>query len=140
MMLADERAPVQARLTELFKRDALPAVRSDKYSSPSVSAPEIRCEDGKVIVRLHEGEPEEYEYLLEKFDSVTHSIVYRGKYTSDITDEELEPGKTYVYTLIPLYGEIRGKEIVLPAVTTRDLPSVQPETPPPITDKNWWEY
>ena len=57
-----------------------------------------------------------------------------------MTDEELEPGKTYVYTLIPLYGEIRGKEIVLPAVTTRDLPSVQPETPPPITDKNWWEY
>lgn len=140
MILADERAPVQARLSELFKRDALPAVRSDKYSSPSVSPPEIRCEDGKVIVRLHEGEPEEYEYLLEKFDSVTHSIVYRGKYTSDITDEELEPGKTYVYTLIPLYGEIRGKEIVLPAVTTQDLPSVQPETPPPITDKNWWEY
>lgn len=141
MILADDSAPIQARLSELFKTSALPGVKSDKYTHPSISSPSLRYADGKVCIRLQEGAPDGYEYIVDRFDSVTHNTVYQGKYASCITDDNLERGKTYVYTVIPVYKGVRGKAVVLPTVTTDDrLQSVVPDTPPDIVDKNWWDY
>ena len=141
MILADDSAPIQARLSELFKTSALPGVKSDKYTHPSISSPSLRYADGKVCIRLQEGAPDGYEYIVDRFDSVTHNTVYQGKYASCITDDNLEQGKTYVYTVIPVYKGVRGKAVVLPTVTTDDrLQSVVPDTPPDIVDKNWWDY
>ena len=144
MILADENAPVNSRFSELFKKSAFPAARSDKYSHPATSAPTLKYEDGKVVIRLKAGAPEEYEYLIDRFDSVTHNTVYSGKFTDTFSDDKLENGKTYVYTITPVYKGTKGKSISLPAVTTKnaegDLRPVVPDTPPEIVGKDWWNY
>ena len=140
IVLADENAPVEARIAELFKKTALPAARSESYSHPAISPPVLTCEDGKVIIRFRKGAPSEYEYHIDRFDSVTHTTVYRGKYTEVFTDDTLEHGKTYIYTVTPVYRETKGEQIVLPAVTTNEYRPAVPDVPPDIVDKKWWEY
>lgn len=105
---------MNSRFSELFKKSAFPAARSDKYSHPAISAPTLKYEDGKVVIRLKAGAPEEYEYLIDRFDSVTHNTVYSGKFTDTFSDDKLENGKTYVYTITPSIKAQREKASPFP--------------------------
>ncbi len=144
--LADENAPVECRFSELFKKSALPSTRSQSYTRPAISPPVLFYENGKVTIRFKAGAPEAYEYTVDRFDSVRHTTVYAGNYTELVVDEGLESGKNYVYTVTPSYKGIKGKEIVLPTVTTKGgdgsggLRPVVPDTPPEIVEKDWWNY
>lgn len=144
MILADDLSPVGYRFSELFKKSALPAVKSDKFTHPAISAPSLSYENEQVAIRLKPGAPDAYEYVIDRFDSVAHTTVYSGKFKEIFIDENLEPGKTYVYTVTPVYGNVKGKGVSLPAVTTKkaddELIPVVPDTPPPITQKDWWNY
>ena len=143
IMLADDDTPVEKRFSEIFKKSALPSVKSERFSHPSISAPSLSYENGRVVIRFKEGTPDYYEYLIDRFDSVTHTTVYSGKYIESFTDEKLKAGKTYVYTVTPVYKNKKGQPISLPAVTTKadgSLHPVVPDTPPDIVEKDWWNY
>jgi hypothetical protein len=144
MILADDCAPTDCLYREIFKKEALPRVKSDKYSHPSISVPSLSYSDGKVTINFEEGAPDGYLYLIDRYDYVTHTIVYSGEYTAAFTDEDLQDGKTYLYTVTPVYHDVKGKSVLLPAVTTKndkaELIGIQPTEPPDIVNKDWWNY
>lgn len=144
IMLADDCAPADSRFKEIFKKSALPNAKSDRFSHPTLPVPDISCENGVVTIRFQKGTSDIYDYRIDRYDYVTHNTVYSGKYTPIFTDETLESGKTYVYTVTPLYKDHVGKSVELPAVTTKaesgEAIPVEPEIPPDIVNKDWWNY
>ena len=56
--------------------------------------------------------------------------------------DKIERGKSFFYTITPYFNEIEGKTIVLPKIAY-DIDSkspIQPDTPPDIIKRDWWNY
>ncbi len=135
--LADELSPQSARLCELFKKSAMPLNKSTSYSIPCIAEPTILVENGKVTITLAPSSPHYYSYKIDRYDYATHTTVYEGEYLPAFTDDTLQTGKNYLYTVTPYYGERTGESIALPLVTTKSGTPNKEETPIP---KEWWEY
>ena len=144
IMLADENSPVESRFSELFKKSALPSLKSERFTNPAIEMPSIAYKEGKIVIRFAKGTPDDYDYLIDRFDSVTHTTVYSGKYIETFVDEKIKDGKTYVYTITPVYKGVKGKPVTLPSVSTKkegeNVRPIVPDTPPDIVEKNWWDY
>ena len=140
IMLADERSPIEYRFNELFKTSAIPTKKCDFFSNPSINCPILQYTDGHVVITFDKNSPTFYEYKIERHDYATHRTLYQGAFLEKYTDETIETGKHYVYTVTPIFKGVNGKSIVLPTVSTK-----AGEKPPSPQDgemlqKNWWEY
>ncbi len=132
IVLADENAPKQFIFSEVFNIQALPRGKSDKFSNPSISTPNISVWGRTVRIDFSNVAPDYYDYIIERYDYATHSTVYRGKYQAVFSDESVQDEKRYVYTVIPVYNGKKGKPVKLPEISLKGAP------PPPITNKDWW--
>lgn len=141
ILLADDLAPPIYTLSELFSTRALPVQKSDKFTNPHIISPILRYEEGKVHITFPDA-PAFYEYIIDRYDYVTHTTVFSGKYQGDFTDGNLEKNKDYLYSVTPVFQGRKGTPIPLPTVTTKsdgdDLIPVLPTPPPDIVDKDWW--
>lgn len=138
IMLADTAAPAEYRMRALMKKSCIPTKKSDFFSNPTISAPELTVENNQAIIRFNGYFPELYRYKIERYDYTTHTTLYEGE-RIEIFQDELEEDKHYRYTVTPMYNGVCGTPVLLPVVSTKSG-----ETPPEqnnsILEKNWWEY
>ena len=141
LTIADELSPENYKIYEIFSRRNLPLERSTRFSRPKIGVPAIAFENGKVSITFAESPPDGYEYLVEREENGKKCVVYRGKPT-EIFIDEVEKGKSYEYSVTPLYKDRIGETIVLPAVTAKgdELSPADPAEPPDIVDEDWWNY
>ena len=139
VLLADDFSPMEYRFEELFKKSALPTKQCDYFSNPTINAPRLEYDDGRVTITFDTTCPSFYEYEIERYDYATHTVLYQGKLIKEYTDDSLKSGNHYIYTVTPLFKGVRGKKIVLPTVSTKtgEKPSIQDGE---MLQKNWWEY
>ena len=132
MMLADDIAPVEYRINEWFKHDAIPTKKSDTFSFPSISTPTIKIENGYVRITFDSKAPKYYTYTIDRYDYATHTTVYDGNYIEVFYDNKLEKDKRYLYTVTPYFKDRKGKPIPLPEVTTKKQEQ--------LLGEEWWKY
>ncbi len=138
LSLAEQDAPMEYRFTELFKKNCIPTKTSNFFTKPTINPPILHYDGNKVIIEFDKEIPL-YSYKVDRYDYATHITVYEGAGVKEISDTNVEKGKNYVYTVIPIYKDKQGTPIVLPTITTKA------GAPPPhlereILDKNWWDY
>lgn len=133
MVLADDLAPAEFCVTELFKKSNLPTKKSDFFSHPSIPTPTIKAVENGVKITLSPHSPTLYQYRIERYDYVTHTTIYEGDYVADLLDKNVKENRRYQYTVTPFYKDRQGVSITLPEVYI--------ETPKEkITQKEWWQY
>ena len=71
------------------------------------------------------------------FDFVRNLI--EGNHIPSFIDDNLDNGKTYIYTLTPYFNNIRGTPCVLPSITTNDKSNAF-QSQLDIAKKPWWQY
>ncbi len=135
LSLADELSPPSERISELFKKSAIPLNKSVSFSKPSIPPPRLSVQNNAVVITFDERCPTHYGYKIDRYDYVTHTTVYEGAFIPSFIDESLEEGKTYVYTVTPYYKEKAGQEITLPSVNRKSNFADQE-----ILSKDWWDY
>ncbi len=138
LLLADELAPENYRISELFKSSAIPLNKSTSFSSPSIVAPTLSLKGNAVLLTFDERSPTYYEYKIDRYDYATHTTVYQGEFIKTFTDSGLHENKTYLYTVTPMYDGREGTPIALPAVTTK-AGGLKIEDYK-ILEKEWWDY
>ncbi len=137
LLRADDLAPAEFRVRELFKIDAIPLDKSTSFTFPTISPPEISFEK-QAVTLLFAGLPTYYDYQIQRYDYATHTTLYEGEYLPSFSDCAIEQGKTYLYTVTPYYKGNRGAPVTLPAITTKeDGLSYSQED---ILKKEWWDY
>ncbi len=139
LSLADELSPEAYRISELFKKSAIPLNKSVSFSNPSIPLPKLSLQNGKVTIAFDERCPRYYEYEISRYDYATHTTVYQGKFIPTFVDDGLEADKNYLYTVTPSYEARKGASIELPVVTTKTGES-PPWSNEKILSKKWWEY
>ena len=121
-MLADEYAPAEYVVTDLFKSDKIPQESSARFTSPQIQTPSIRYKDGDVIIDLCRAEY--YSYLIKRQYNGKTETIYDGKYKEHFTDRNTVKNKKYTYTVTPYVKNsegdlVYGKSVVLPTVYTK---------------------
>lgn len=120
LVLCDPNAPVQEKtLHDFFKKSALPREQSDYFSRPSLPSPSVFVENNSICIVLCQAEY--YTIIINRESVDGFQTVYQGKCPDKFTDTDVEPGKSYVYSVTPYYNQFVGKTIILPRVClTRD--------------------
>ncbi len=139
LSLADDIAPAQYRMKELFKISAIPLSKSDCFTNPSIVTPDIRLCDNKVTILFDTHSPRYYTYKVDRYDYATHTTVYHGEYVESFTDGDISADKNYIYTVTPIYDSREGKPVILPTVSTKQGERPQTEEHA-ILGKEWWQY
>ena len=126
LVLCDPNAPVQEKtLHDLFKKSAVPAVQSDRFSRPSLPAPSVFVENNHICIVLCQ--TDYYTIVINREGNDGFRTVYRGKCIDKFIDKEAKSGESYVYSVTPYYEHFVGKTIILPRVrlpeTSADPPS-----------------
>lgn len=141
ILLADENAPNEYRFSELFKARLIPTAKSDRFSSPRLKICDISVGTNDVQIRFEQPDFSDLEMEIVRSDYDTHTTVYKGKWTELFLDDGVKKDVSYVYRIIPIYKEIRGKEILSPRVYIgENTPPVELEPTPEIVEKDWWNY
>lgn len=137
LSIADEIAPENAVFSELFKKSAIPLSKSDCFTNPTISTPQIMVIDDKVKISFDGRFPSFYDYEIIRSDYTTHTTVYKGELSQFFIDENIKTGKSYQYSVIPSYQNRQGKPVFLPTVF---IPERLSEEEKKIIKKDWWEY
>ena len=135
--LADDFAPQEYRLKELFKNSEIPLYKSTSFSKPTIFPPVLSLENGKAILRFDPHSPSYYEYRIDRYDYVTHTTLYQGSSLPIFIDETVEENKTYQYSVTPIYQGRCGVTVQLPMISTKRETILQDNE---MIEKNWWEY
>lgn len=150
LLLADPNAPPEEKITEVFLKDQVPKKTSSYFSKPRIPKPTIEYKDGKVNIKLCDAEY--YTFTIEKASKAGNTILYNKIQSSEVSDSDLKPGETYLYTVIPCYQDYKGEKITLPKVSIPPLSSQKTTSPstttvptqpipteePDILKKDWW--
>ena len=132
MLLADDISPIEYRFTEVFKKSMTPSKKSDFFSSPSISIPNIALTKNGVKITFQEDATNLYRYRIERHDYITHTTIYEGDFLPDFLDTTIEADKRYIYTITPMYADKLGQPIQLPEIFT-----IAKDT---IIEEEWWKY
>ena len=137
MRLSDDCAPQEAQIFELFKISAIPLNKSDSFSYPSIPNPQISRTKKGVEIHLDKACPRYYSYRIQRYEYASHTTLYEGDFIESFLDDTIVSGKSYEYTITPIYKDKIGKEIHLPRVSTKDENALGDEK---IVEEKWWEY
>ncbi len=128
LLLADPASPSYLSLHELFKKSALPQGVSSKFSAPKIQTPLIQVKNGAVTLILCQ--TYYYDYVVKRESDGQISTIYSGKYREEIVDNSVEGGKTYTYSVTPVYQGIEGETVKLPSVHIEKSSGELPD--------DWW--
>ena len=140
ILLADENAPKEYCLKEVFKNSAIPLNKSLSFTKPSIVSPTISVDNNRVCITFHTSSPSYYSYKILRTDYVTHNtkILFEGEKIPSFTDEDLLPNRTYEYSVIVSYKDNKSPPIKLPTVSTTETATEINNDG--ILEKNWWNY
>lgn len=138
LLLADENAPAQYQKQELFNAEYAPKERSRAFSDPIPPNASLTVQDGIVNISFSPTPYDFYEYTVERQTNGRTETLYSGSVIPSISDDTVERGKTYVYTIFASFRGVVGKKVILPAVLIKTDGTY--EEPPKITKERWWEY
>ncbi len=136
LLLADDLAPVNYQLQELFALHAVPTRKSSVFSNPSIPLPMVKYQNGQVEIHFTSHEQLPYNYRISRYDYVTHTTVYDGVALPVFIDERIERNKRYVYTVTPYFQDKYGEEIRLPEINTQSNPAANDDE---MLQKDWWD-
>ncbi len=128
VLRADPAAPPLIDPEEYFRATALPTEQSTRFSRPSIKMPQIYVKNGSVNIVLCQ--TEYYDYVIKRENRGTVATIYSGEFRTNICDNTVEPGESYLYTVIPYYQGNEGMPALLPRVQISS-PSALPE--------DWWD-
>lgn len=137
LMLADDNAPAAYRISELFRKSAIPLNKSDSFTNPIILTPTISAKNNTVCITFDERSPRYYTYKIERRDYASHTTLYEGEFLSKFTDDSLVEGNVYVYTVTPICGGVEGDRITLPSVSLQAGEKVEIGHDK-ILSKDWW--
>jgi len=137
IQLADPIAPIEHSFSELFKKSSIPLKTSDIFSKPTISTPVLSLKNGNTVIEFNENTPAYYQYKIDRYDYATHTTVYFGEKIPVFTDKNLQEGKSYIYTITPVYKNVYGNSVTLPAITTKPPSLSQNERE--ILETDWWK-
>lgn len=116
-----------------------PKETSNRFSSPSISAPIVSVKNGAVNIEICQ--TKYYAYLIKRCSNGKTETIYDGKWQNVITDEP--PEGYYTYTVTPYFTDgdkkIYGQEITLPAINLSKNNSSPQVKIPDIAKKNWYD-
>ena len=140
ILSADPKAPVEYTFSELFKNSCIPLKQSDSFTNPSISPPSLSLKENGVEITFQSSTPEYYSYKILRTNYNTHTtkMLYYGERIDYFLDDTIENGKTYQYSIVPIFQNNIGQKITLPTVTTSadELPLEKDK----ILEKDWWDY
>lgn len=137
LLQADELAPVEQKVYELFNKNALPKQKSTRFSFPTVRPPNITTDEKGVRIDFGREYPDYYRYKIERTGKDGTKTLYYGERLPSFWDETAAEQNTYVYTLTPYYNGNGGEKITLPAIHITERLS---ETDKNAIKKEWWKY
>ncbi len=115
LVLCDPNAPVQEKTVhDLFKKSSRPREQSTFFSRPALSNIGISTASDGICIELCQ--TDYYAIIINREDEYGFRTVYQGKCLDRFTDTDVQPGKTYTYSVTPYYNEFVGKTILLPKV------------------------
>lgn len=137
-VLCDPECPKLNVLSVKVLNGNEPTEKSDKFSSPFITAPTISVSENTVNIELCHAKY--YSYIIKRTKNDKTDIVYDGKWQQTISD--CPPEGCYTYTVIPYYenanGKFIGNEVVLPSVNlSKNNQSPQIKIPD-IAQKDWY--
>ena len=135
MMLADDCAPINQSITEVFNKRFIPTKKSDFFSNPSILPPTVNMKDGKVFITLNDTSPNVYQYRIDRYDYATHTTIYSGPHFTVFCDDGIKPNRQYVYTITPIYNSNVGVAVTLPSISTDTRFHDEK-----IAETEWWKY
>lgn len=136
MIIADDSAPKQEIITELFSKNNLPESKSHRFSYPELaSVPTIKYDDDKVYISLKPYKYFNYTIIRTSDKGEEDQFDFQNKET--FIDDTLKEGRIYSYVLIPSYKNYTGRKYSLPSITTvkNNISNIHKES---ITEKEWW--
>lgn len=136
LLLSDPLSPLNEQFQELFPKSLLPRKSSTIYSNPSVLEPTVWLENNKVILKIEKTDL--YDFIIEREDEKEKKTVFSGRLNGTFTDFSIEKGKTYIYTVTPVYMNKKGTPVKSKKLTTKGIDNTQ-NKPPEILDKDWWK-
>lgn len=140
LVLADDLSPAEYKISELFKKSAIPLNKSTSFSNPQILPPRVQLVDGRVIVELDKNSPRYYTYKIERTDYARHTtILYEGAFQERIVDNTIQKDEYYIYTITVAYKDRTGEPVTLPAVYTGAGEKIPPDESK-ILGKDWWDY
>lgn len=138
LLLADENSPSSYRISELFKKSAIPLNKSTSFSNPSIPMPTITAQNNTVSIFFEDSLPKYYTYKIERYDYASHTTLYEGKLIKTFTDDTLADGNVYVYTVTPMFNGIKGTTLTLPSVSV-EVGEKAEIGHDKILSKDWWD-
>ena len=108
LLRADPAAPDYLALKELFRASAIPAGISSRFSSPKIEKPLIFVKNGAVRIVLCQ--TQYYDYVIKRECEGKISVIYEGRYRKEIHDNSVRSGKTYTYTVVPIWQGVEGEQ------------------------------
>lgn len=145
LALADDIAPEEYKIYELFKKDAIPIKKANHFSKPSIPTPTIQVNNHVSTITFDVKTPSFYRIKIEKNyyashnSYASHSTVYDGVVKQTVIDE-MDDKHSYVYVITPYYKENKGVSIYLPVISGNCTIPINPTIPPDISSKDWWNY
>lgn len=122
IILADDFTPSQYSLCDIFKASNIPKEKSNKFSTPTITAPTIYYKNNTVFIDLCD--TEYYNYRINRQNNNKTIVIYDGKYIATFKDDTTLKNQKYVYSITPYVKNsnekiVFGKTITLPAVYTK---------------------
>ena len=114
ILRADPLAPPLIDPVEYFRASALPTEQSMRFTRPSIKMPQIYVKNGSVNIVLCQ--TEYYDYVVKRENRGTIATIYSGDFRTTICDNTVQPGESYLYTVIPYYRGNEGTAAILPRV------------------------
>ncbi len=138
LLYADPLSAKENQLEEYFKSSNLPQKQSTIFSNPLLPTPNIRYQQGKVIISFAQYPPLPYQYKIEREVDKKKKTLYFGDFQREFIDDDLVKGKNYIYTITPYLEGKAGTAVTLPTVTTKDG-TLQAQPPTKIMKTPWWQ-
>lgn len=135
LVLADDNAPTKEKITEIFAKNNIPHVKSERFSSPAFTEePNIEYKDNTVYIVLCQREYNTY--CIKRVDELGREETY---YTAgSFTDTAIEENKIYTYTVTPILNKKAGKPLTLPSVYTKNTAEENLDGDEKILNRDWW--
>lgn len=139
LLLADDKTPLAYRTQELFHAAYAPKERSHAFSDPVPPSATLSYRKGATTIVFAPSPYPFYDYTVERTCDGKTEILYQGRAIPSFTDESVQTGKTYVYSVYSSFNGVDGKKNTLPTVQTK-TDGYSEEPPPDIANKEWWKY
>ncbi len=124
ILIADDNAPSRYVIDTIFKKDAIPNIKSNRFSSPATEKPKTSVNN--MVYKIELCQTEYINCIIYKIENDKKYKVFDTKNGKFIFTENLKPNTKYEFLILPYFSDGKnifyGEEIKLEKIKT---PSVE---------------